>query len=167
MIFFTFLDKDMKAFTTNNSILGTNDSSGGNHANYGLTSIGYPDLSNPALGWNSSNFENNSYGATLKFSNSYAQGNISGLQDGTWNHYFFDGETVYIASVSSSTFGVFRLDITGTAGEQVVSADDHVAYRGNYFVTFPTPTQSEINARTYTKKPGLKARITGIREDRS
>ena len=167
IVFFTFLDADMKSFTTNNSILGTNDSSGGNHANYGLTSISYQDLSNPALGWNSSNFENNSWGAVLKFSSSYAQANISGLQDGTWNHYFFDGEIVYIASVTSSTFGVFRLDIKGTAGEQVVDTADHVAYRGNYFVAFPTPSQSEINARTYTKKPGLKVRITGIREDRS
>ena len=91
----------------------------------------------------------------------------SSFQNGSSNHYFFDGEVFYISNYSSNDKGIYKLDLTTTSGELVVSASDHVAYRGNYYISFPVPSQSEINSRTYTQKSGLKVRVTGIREDRS
>lgn len=167
VMFFTWLDADMKNLA-NGGTLGTNDSSGGNHPNYGLSSISYQDLGKAALGWATSNFENYSKGAVLKWDSTYAGSNLpSSFQTGSNNHYFFDGETFYIANFSSNDKGIYKLPLNSSSGELVVSGTDHVAYRGNYFIGFPTPTSTETSSRTYTKKPALKVRITGIREDRS
>jgi hypothetical protein len=171
-LIWTWLDSDMKNLTTNGTVLGTNDSSGGNHVTYGLSSIAYQDLSKPQLGWEASNFDNPGYGGRLRWDSSYAGGNMpSTFQNGSNNHYFFDGSTgkdvFYIANWSSSSKGVYKLDLSTAAGQLVVGSADHAAYRGNYFISFSTPSQSVINSRTYTLKPGLKVRVTGIREDRS
>ena len=168
ILFWSWLDADMKQLA-NGLVLGTNDSYGGNHSTYGLSSVSYYDLGKAPLGWNTSNFEVVNYGAKLKWDSTYAGGTSmpSSFQNGSSNHYFFDGEVFYIANYSSNDKGIYKLDLTTTSGELVVSASDHVAYRGNYYISFPVPSQSEINSRTYTQKSGLKVRVTGIREDRS
>lgn len=167
VMFFTWLDADMKNLG-NGETLGTNDSYGGNHPNYGLSAISYQDLGKAPLGWATSNFENYSKGALLKWDGTYAGNNLpSSFQTSNTNHYFFDGETLYIANFDSSDKGIYKLPLNSTSGELVVSAADHVAYRGNYFIGFPTPTSTETSSRTYVNKPALKVRITGVREDRS
>ena len=87
---------------------------------------------------------------------------------------YMDGSNFYFRNVNASSataYKVIKVDMSNTSASGAVTdlfpntTIPTNVYESNMFVSFATPTATQINSRTYTKQPGLNVRVTGILSD--
>lgn len=87
---------------------------------------------------------------------------------------YIDGSNFYFRNMNSSSDSAYKIIKVNMSDTDASGAVTNLmpnttipsnVYENNMFVGFTTPTTTQINARTYTKQPGLKVRVTGILSD--
>ncbi len=106
----------------------------------------------------------NSYVATTS-------GAYAGNQNSTMSPAYVDGSNWYFRNVNSSSTSAYKVvkidhsNVTTAVNLIPNTAIPSNVWPSNLFVSFGTPTATQISSRTYTKAPSLKVRVSGILSD--